>query len=312
MRDRILRTLLLTFWLLVLPSTGPIIAQNLAGGDPGTGNLKVMTWNIEGGHHCESTRDMSKASKVIRRYNPDVIVIQEIHRLQALQLANDLALDRNYDYWFVEAKSCGRGEDDDDFGLAIFSVYPIIPGSKKVYALTEHPEEKKDGEHRKLIRGIISVGDQLVRIYNTHLTSKGGKEGGDRFRSLQVKDILDAVALDESMANQLFQPILMGDFNMEDTSSAYEKLKDRFNDTWAIWVQHHGDLDNPKGWTNPTVHLRHRIDYIFTGKRDGIGIEDVRVPDVTTVLHDYRIGSPGIKVKDLPDHIPVIASLRLR
>jgi endonuclease/exonuclease/phosphatase family metal-dependent hydrolase len=272
-------------------------------------SVKVMTWNIEGGGQCKRNRDMHKVGNVIRRYDPDVIVLQEIHRKQVLDLVYDLASMHTYVSWFAETKSCGDGEDDDDFGLAILSIYPI--GNQRAFRLRNHPIEEEREEFRTLMRVAIRVDDEhLVRVYNTHLTSQDDKQG-DKYRKWQVQDILDIVAADEARAertNRVFQPVLMGDFNFKPTAEPYKLLKPRFKDTWAIWSRHHTDFDNPNGFTSPTRKPDKRIDYVFAGRHSRISNREVRVPDVTTILADFDTQNR----EAVPDHLPVIANLFFR
>jgi len=272
-------------------------------------SVKVMTWNIEGGGQCKRNRDMHKVGNVVRRYDPDVIVLQEVHRKQVLDLVYDLASMHTYVSWFVETKSCGDGEDDDDFGLAILSVYPM--GNQRAFRLRNHPKETKRDEFRTLMRAALRVDDEhLVRVYNTHLTSQDDSRG-DLYREWQVIDILGIVAEDEARAergNRVFQPVLMGDFNFNPQAEQYSLLMDRFKDTWAIWSRHHTDFDNPNGFTSPTRKPDKRIDYVFAGRHSRISNREVRVPDVTTILADFDTQNR----EAVPDHLPVIANLFFR
>lgn len=299
------------FALLLLLIPGTVFAQDApeaqGAAPPDSVSLIVMTWNIEGGGHCERNRNMSKVGRVISRYDPDVIVLQEVHRKQVLDLVFALAHMRTYVSWFVETKSCGDdGEDDDDFGLAVLSSYPI--GSRKAFRLRNHPKETDRDEFRTLLRVAVRVDSRLVRIYNTHLTSQDDRQG-DKYREWQVIDILGIVAEDEARARRtgrVFQPVLMGDFNFKDTTRpSYPFLMSRFKDAWSIWARHHTDFDNPNGFTSPTRRPDKRIDYVFAGRGKGIRSLEVIVPDVATILHDFETQN----LEAVPDHLPVIANL---
>lgn len=298
------------FALLLLLTPGTILAQEAPLAQvptpaPASVSLKVMTWNIEGGGHCDRNRNMQKVGTVISRYDPDLIVLQEVHRKQVLDLVFALAHMRTYISWFVETKSCGDGENDDDFGLAVLSSYPI--GSERAFRLRNHPKETKRDEFRTLMRVAVRVDSRLVRIYNTHLTSQDDRNG-DKYREWQVIDILGIVAEDEERAQRtgrVFQPVLMGDFNLNDATDPYSLLMPRFKDTWAIWSRHHTDFDNPFGFTSPTRRPDKRIDYVFAGRRKRIRSGEVVVPDVATILHDFETENR----EAVPDHLPVIANL---
>lgn len=248
---------------------GQTIKTNSGGGPPGL-DLKVMTWNVDGGR-CGTDRSMAPFAQVIRDHSPDVIAIQEIHRDQASRLATATGLH----VYFVQTLDCR--DKGPDFGLAILSRYSFAENSRKIYLLPNHPSDTGRREFRKMAGVSIHVGSQLIRIYNTHLTAIGNSGSFFNFyRLLQVSRIRTFIIDDQMHSGEW--PILMGDFNSQPGTLAYRLLQMMFNDA------------NPQA---STTRAGTRVDYIFVRRGTGLNIVDVG-----------RLNTGG-----LSDHFPVVARL---
>lgn len=267
-------------FLSLLPgaSAGIGKAQKTNGSAP-PDDLKVMTWNVDGGR-CGRNRSMAPFAQVINAHDPDVVAVQEIHSDQAALLANATGLH----VYFVQTKDCPN--TTRDFGMAILSRHPFDESSKKVYPFysrnfllnANNPKDTSRGEFRKMIGVSINVGSERVRIYNTHLTAIG--KSGDflnYYRLRQVAKIRSSITDDQRNLGETFWSILMGDFNSQPGTLAYRSLAGMFQD-----ADPHA---NTRGNT--------RVDFVLLGRRPTFTILDSGVLNTGT----------------LSDHKPVITRL---
>lgn len=272
-RRRIHRTVLVLLAGLLFVATAGIGKAQKPNGVAPPDELKVMTWNIDGGG-CGTDRSMAPFAQVIRDHSPDVVAIQEIHRDQALRLARAAGF---YPPYFVQTKDCRRA----DFGLAIMSRYPFEAGSQKEYSffVFNHPLDTWRGEFRKMIGVNIRLGGQLIRIYDTHLTAIGKSfRYRNYFREQQVGVILRSIIRDEGNPGPSVWPILMGDFNSQPGTYPYVLVQRMFEDA----NPHHN-----------TTSEGTRVDYIFLRRNTGLSIVDAGV----------------LSTGSLSDHFPVLARL---
>ncbi|HYY93322.1 MAG TPA: endonuclease/exonuclease/phosphatase family protein, partial [Pyrinomonadaceae bacterium] len=130
--------------LLVAMSHAAATAQN---------RVTVMTWNVHGGNppaamgtgtnNCapssipDPRATMAKVEQVVAQYNNkhqsakiDVIALQEIHRDQAVKLAQLLHYPAPY---FVVTAQCNKNNSQSDYGTAILT--PHKTALEKYYAI---------------------------------------------------------------------------------------------------------------------------------------------------------------------------------
>jgi endonuclease/exonuclease/phosphatase family metal-dependent hydrolase len=274
------RILIFPIVLLALQTLGGPTAE-ASGGHAG-GNLKVMTWNVDGGR-CGTNPPMHPFAQVIRDHKPDVVAIQEIHRDQADRLAQSTEL---HHVFFVGTQDCKGSRPD--FGIAILSRIPFEGGSAKAYPFysenplvnANNPADTARSEYRKLAGISIRVSGRLIRIYDTHLTSIGNASAFvNYYRVRQVARVLTYIADDRKHSAETFWPILMGDFNSQPNVFAYTLLLTEFRDAGP-----HGEY---------TTRGRKRLDYGFLDKSAGFAVDEAGV------LATGRIS----------DHFPIVVRL---
>ena len=154
--------------------------------------LRVMTYNTA---HANPDR----AASVIRKYNPDIVALQEIdknngrsgrHTDQAKEIAEKLGMS----FQFFKA----IGYADGEYGIAILSKYPIKSTQK-----TELPGA---GEHRVMGAAYIDLGHGKEMVFAcTHMDPDLDANG----KIKQIKTIVDALADDRVPV------VLAGDLNCQ-------------------------------------------------------------------------------------------------
>jgi endonuclease/exonuclease/phosphatase family metal-dependent hydrolase len=254
------------------------------------GDLKVMTWNIDGGECGRSRKDLGIVASLAINHKVDVMVLQEIYYHQAYALGHALTPAIGYGYYwrFEPTKNCESGK-----GIAIFSRYRFGDSARWHY-LPHEPHDEKRGELRKVLTVTIRVDGQLVHIYNTHLTAKDVESSEDsKWRVRQVNAILRIVDSDASRASMKFRAILLGDFNSEPGTSPYNRALSEFRDAWLLGPNNSGPY--PFGRTHRDRQTGHttRVDYIMLSKGSRLGVD--------------RIGV--LNTGSYSNHLPVIALL---
>jgi endonuclease/exonuclease/phosphatase family metal-dependent hydrolase len=275
-------------------------------------DIKVMNWNILGGRGCKLNRRMEKvADEVVRHKALDVIALEEVHRAQALKLA-ELLERRGFGFFtthFVKMKDCGDRNPNADFGIALLSRHGIL--SRREYELPHAPDPDPEtgkacdrGSKRMLAAITIRVRGKLVNVYSTHLTACGGSSA----QIEQAEKIIDIIRREETNYERSsrfpFRPLLLGDMNAFPLGGAHSVFTIRFRDAWG---NHQGGL------TFHTLNPRARIDYIFYGKSE-FKVDDISVTSNQTLFRIFGVERPEDLSEDsddlpVPDHLPVTARL---
>lgn len=275
--------------------------------------VTVMTFNVHGGNppvptgtgtnNCDpkyipnAQTSMTKVRDVVAHYNAahpsakvDAISLQEVHRNQAVELAQLLNYPPPH---FIWAAQCVKGNSQLDYGMAILTPHKTaLETYFNIHTPADNVDEKKREipEYSRLVLASFMVHGQWVRVYNTHLSINPGE------RQKQLNDIYAKIPAAG------IRSVLTGDFNMPPTvpgrpaSATYNSVLRDFIDTWA--------RANPSnlggGITTPYRETPQRVDYIFLrklkGEETGFNISSA------SVINTGRIS----------DHHPVVAVLTLK
>ncbi|WOJ93118.1 endonuclease/exonuclease/phosphatase family protein [Congregibacter variabilis] len=241
--------------------------------------VRVMTYNVHSCIGMDGKLSPERIARVINRYAPDVIALQELDvgRLrtggidQAQLIANQLEMSMHF--------HASVHMEEERYGDAILTRFPmrlvkagLLPGLPKKPAL----------EPRGALWVAIDVDGTELQVMNTHLGLY------QRERKRQVEALLSDQWLGHP---QCRGPLLLcGDFNAMPSSTVCKKLQTRLVDA-QIELESHRPKNTFFG-RFPTA----RIDHIYVDP--AIGVSDIEVPSSALV----RVAS---------DHLPLIAELTL-
>ncbi len=266
----------LTFWQtyrrFFLPRP-PIVPR------PDSRQIKVLTFNIHG-----EADILDPMVKILQACDADIVALQELSREAADCFK--AALSERYPYqalYTTRYASQGQG---------VLSRFPI---TAERYWQNPHIAMHTLGH----LRVELDVEGTTITLYNAHPIHPGmGNDGfSTRPRGAEIDVILAQAASDSG-------PILiMGDFNMTDQSEDYERITQRFGDSFGTVGWGMGftfpDLSDfqslPSYWPLPVRLFRFlRLDYIFHNS-------------YFQPLHTYVWPTAGGS-----DHRPVFAELTLK
>ena len=262
------------------------------------GRLKVMSFNVRlfdlyNWFHSNDTR--ARIFSFLKEEQPDVICFQAFFTSERGKpfFRNDDTL-RNLLSAYSHIEYTLTLHEGDHWGIATFSRYPIV-NKQSVHF------QKRGGNI--FIYTDIKVGDDTVRVFNTHLESvrfrwedykfiknlgndeveqdevKGGLNILRRLKRAFVKRANQVQILHDTLDASPYPVILCGDFNDTPPSYTYHILADDLKDAFRESGSGFG-----KTYSGPFPSFR--IDYIF---------------------HDKRINSYAYKTihNELSDHYPI-------
>lgn len=255
----------------------------------GTGQLRVVTFNIQHGLNNEGAYDLQWAIRTIAALNPDIVGVQELTRNhpaykcedQPAKIAQGLtqATGRSWSYiykqeWTTAITDC-RGDTPETEGNGFFAPSPISEaGSVEMW-------NGRNGL-KTMMNGIA--------IISTHLQSgKLSENSSDRMRQLAT--------LLPWTAQQGTPRILVCDCNANPESPEYAQLRAMYRDAWADAVA----AGRAKGRMDGITHKSSRIDYIFFDP--GARLELVSMENVET---------PALIGLEASDHRPQLAVFALK
>jgi endonuclease/exonuclease/phosphatase family metal-dependent hydrolase len=236
--------------MLSLASPAATAGQGPALSDDDT--VRVMIYNIKHGEGMDGTVDLSRSAEVIRRLNPDVVLLQEIdHRTervkgmdQAARMSELSGLPHHAFGSFMEYQG-GR------YGMSLLSRWTVR--SPMNHRLPEGAEPRSALSARIPIGGdgeeVTFVGIHLYRTLEE--------------RYAQAERLVDLFAYDTAPV------VLAGDFNSRPQSKVIQML-DRY---WTIPGKGTDHLTFPSD--DPSVE----IDYIMYRPSDAFDVVDHRVID---------------------------------
>jgi len=240
--------------------------------------LRVMTYNVHSCVGLDGKLSPRRIARVIARYEPDVVALQEVDvgrlRTELADQAQIIAACVNMEYHFHPAMKV----EEELYGDCILSRLPM-----KLVKAGALPSlsGRSSLEPRGALWVTLKAGDTLIQFFNTHLGLKTQE------KLIQIEALLG----DGWIGGGGSEPIVFcGDFNASPQSKVWRLCTDRFRDVQTEKAQR-----SPQStWFGH--HPLARIDHIFIGSQ----IEVLRVD----VGDDYlsRVAS---------DHRPLFAELRM-
>ena len=291
-----MRPLFVALVALVASAVGSVANRPLAQGRP-DGTFRVATYNIHKGADAENHYHLQRTIDVIAALDADVVGLQEVMRNhpafncddQAALIAAGLtrATGRVWHYvfqrsWIWEDRTClerGLGDGTDTEGLMLLSPHAFV--ASNVIPLAES---------RIGLMAKVAAAPALPVIV-THLASS---------RRNQPQRIAQLAALVPWAASQ-GRGVLMGDLNARADAVELEPVFARYRDAW-IEALALGIVTDPwSGSTRPA--FQSRIDFIFYDATAPLTLEGIEVRR-TPLSEDGTL--------DVSDHLPVVATFRLR
>ncbi|CAN5635594.1 endonuclease/exonuclease/phosphatase family protein [soil metagenome] len=243
-----------------------------------TGHFRIMQWNCNGLPPCipvnESfCQERAKAVAFIKKYNPDIICVQDFAEVIANSVSSNIALMQDtlgYRYFRYRQHYNNKVPGwQDGIGIAIFSKFPIENSG-----LLNYPKKKKP---ESILWAGFNINGKPFRVATTHLQSMHLSR--DLSKPLEKDLSEDSVVI--MQANKIeklkyFQPyhvtearylrqfldtcksplIFTGDLNSVPASYVYHTVRGKLNDAF---LQNNAGFGRTYDSWQPTL----RIDYIF-------------------------------------------------
>ncbi len=267
--------------------------------------LRIMTWNVKSMaglgqlNREEKQANARKIFALIKKYQPDVVCLQEFGQYDAPEIGRDnqhFMEELGYKY-MVLSKDYSRAVFGYSSGLAIFSKHLIV--GKKRIQFTSSPES--------LLYADILFKNDTIRVFTSHLQSF--KFSGTDYRDLErIRNTEDSL--------------------VEASANIFEKMKRAFRNRGSQADQIRPYLDS---CTGPEIFCGDLNDvpnsyaywHIKGDRTDafldrGFGIGRTFISLAPTLRIDYILADPAWEVEQcttvsnkLSDHQPVIADLKL-
>jgi endonuclease/exonuclease/phosphatase family metal-dependent hydrolase len=235
--------------------------------------LRVMTYNTHGCLGMDGRVVPERVARIIARYDPDIVALQEIDvgrgRSGGIDQAQQIAHALDMEYHFHPSYLLEEGQ----YGVAMLCHEPVR--LKKTGVLPG-----VDGqEPRGALCAEVSVENRMVQVIITHLSLHPAE------RLLQAKALLGPEWLDGSASDG--PVIICGDLNTVEGWPAHRELSARFQDA------HRGCSRRPesRSWMGVAT-----LDYVFVSR--DFHVCNVAIPRTQLT----RVAS---------DHLPVVADLIL-
>ena len=278
-------------------NTGPVTSTDLATATP-VPILRVMTWNIVRGLTSPepwgtfNDGNPSLFADEIAAQNADVVVLQEVTKVQSRRIAEYLGWAWDESQWVQTKDPQSRWPDPLEVfcveqvwlkcrqqGIAIISRFPL--SNINGWLLPVAPNEAGQ-EERSFQRAVVTIEHGFqVNVYNTHLASG---DTNDVAREQQVEAIRSQMAADR-LGQPGFRAVLAGDLNAAwPDEKPIPLLLQTMRDAWtAVYPPPNG----PPGNTSTPENPQSRIDYVMTEKTSELPIEAARV-GTTVGLSDHH------------------------
>ncbi|MCU9613008.1 endonuclease/exonuclease/phosphatase family protein [Caldibacillus lycopersici] len=208
-------------------------------------SITVMTYNIHRGIGIDKKLNLTRIAKVIKESGAEIIGLQEVDRFygersgfkdQVRELADILGYHYVYGANGNLPPAKGRVENRQ-YGMAIFSKYPIIESKHTKLTALEKP-------NRGILYAKINVNGKALSIFNTHLSLS------TRSRLMEVQEI-------NELTKQVEGPkVLLGDFNTSALRKEFRILL-----TGGKWIDTFAKVKDAQ--TFPADDPDRRIDYIL-------------------------------------------------
>jgi len=239
--------------------------------------IRVMTYNVHSCIGMDGKVSPERIARVIARYQPDVVALQELDfgklRTQGIDQAKLIATLLGMKYHFHPSIT----DEEEKYGDAILSYLPIM--QCKASVLPAPSLNRRGAEPRGVLWATLDVDGVAVQVLNTHLGLYAVE------RRHQINELLSDRWLEHPDCHG--PTVLCGDFNATPGSSTVAKLTTILTD-----VQSHfpGKNINTFAGRLPTLC----IDHILT--RDIDAVVGVFVPNNELT----RLAS---------DHLPLLADI---
>jgi len=232
--------------------------------------LRLMSYNIHGCVGMDGHISTERIARVIARYNPDIIALQELDvgRLRSGRMDQTDLIARKLEmkYHFNPAFRW----KDEQYGNAILSRYPMA-------LIKSGSLPKVAGNGKSEDRGALWVSIEFegkkIHVFNTHL-SLWPKE-----RVLQAEALLSEEWLQHPDCQG--PVILCGDFNALPRSAVYRRISKRLHDSQTALAGH-----RPRSTWFGHYPIS-RIDYVFID--DSFHVHSILVPrtDLDKIASDH-------------------------
>lgn len=237
--------------------------------------VKVLSWNIWGGKYLDEVISQ------LKEIDADIIGLQEVKEIisgdNRANIAQQIAQELGYQYFYCKAYTDDRHEGGFDFGNAILTKFPIVKSECLVLSGTEYYQKDALTEPRAACVCSVKIGDQRLKIVNIHL-GYSRDASLSPLRKIQLDLVLKLVE-DKRI-------VLAGDFNSIPESEVVKKLNEVMINTDPILDQKtKTDVDTPG-------QPQFRIDYIF-------------------VSPDLKFSNFQILETEASDHKPILVEIEI-
>ena len=239
--------------------------------------IRVMTYNVHSCIGIDGKPSPNRIARVIARYSPDIIALQELdvkrRRTEEVDQAHVIAKTLEMDFHFHPSLTV----DEEKYGNAILSRF-----SSKVIKTGAFPlvPRQPNLEPRGLIWSEILVQGKKIQLINTHLGLKMVE------RRIQIESLAGSEWLGHPDCTRPL--IVCGDFNTGPSSTLYQKLTRYLNDAQLSLNNHRPR----KTWFGH--YPISRIDHILISPE--LQVTNVLIP--STAL-----------TRKASDHLPLIVDL---
>lgn len=237
---------------------------------PARNSLRVVTYNIFGGHDLQRLSNLTRIAALIDSLRADFVLLQEVDRLTArsghVDQASVLAERVGMHAVFGRAMDYDGGE----YGIAVLSRWPLR--SWRVVPLAASPATDSTtsvAEPRALLHVVTEAPGGVVHVLNTHLDhqARAGARHAQLFRALAY--MAEAIPRGSTV-------VFGGDLNAQPDASEVRALGMVFDDAWSkcgAGAGHTFRSDNPT----------RRIDHILL-----IGAVCTHAQVIATTISDHR------------------------
>ena len=233
-------------------------------------SLRIMTYNVHSCIGVDGKISPERIARVISRYEPDVVALQELDvkkiRTGAIDQAHHIAKMLQMEYHFHPAMHI----EEERYGDAILTHLPMkLVKADILPSISGSPSF----EPRGAIWAQIDVNGTPIQIINTHLDVRS------RPRRAQLEALLGEDWLGHPNCHGTI--IFCGDFNTMPSSVLYKKVSEKFKDT-----QHKRSKSSPRG-TFFTRFPSARIDYIFVDHETEVISTQIPNSELTRIASDH-------------------------
>ena len=262
--------------------------------------LKIMSYNVRIFERYESNNREQKRDQIIdliKEQNPDILCLQEAINQRNYLTIKELSKKINLPYYHLEVGTVSKS--GSEFGVAILSKYPLKYEESYAFGSGGNVGTKVN----------VDVNGQPISVFNIHLESVNIERSYYKYSSDEVIELSkkafifrmrriarqlkaafasrtkQAITMHNAIRDSEHPVILCGDFNDTPVSYSYKTVKGNLQDTFKA-----GKFG--LGPTLPAIPLL-RIDHIFAS-------------------HQFKVLSHRIIKKEISDHYPVVAKVKIK